>query len=53
MQWKRTEFGKLVKIQEAENQITLISPSQPVLDFCPSQEKHCFCGIAKSLGCHF
>jgi hypothetical protein len=54
IQRKSTEFGKLVKIQEAENQITtMMRPSQPVLDFCPSQKKHFFCGIAKKLGCQF
>ena len=49
---KPTEVGKLVKIQEAETQsTTLMTRSQPVLDFCPS--KRFFCGIARKLGCHF
>jgi hypothetical protein len=47
------EFGTMVTIQERENQTARISPSQPELDFCPSQKKHFFCRIAKSLGCHF
>jgi len=54
IQRKPTEFGKLVKIQEVENQITtMVRPSQPILDFCPSEKKHFFCGIAKKLGCQF
>lgn len=41
-------------IQEADNQITTSTQhSQAVLDFCPSQNKHFFCGTAKKLGCHF
>ena len=46
LQCTPTEFGKIVKI-------TITAPSQPNLDFCPSQKKHFFCGIAKSLGCQF
>ena len=35
-------------------QLTAKVPSEPPdLDFCPSQKKHFFCGIAKSLGCQF
>ncbi len=43
IQCKPAKFGKVVKIQEADNQITMGPPhSQPVLDFCPSQNKHFF-----------
>jgi hypothetical protein len=43
IQRKPTEFGKLVKIQEAENQFTtMLRPSHPVLAFCPSQKKSFF-----------
>jgi hypothetical protein len=54
IQCKPTEFGKLVTIQESEHHITtMMRPSQRVLDFCPSQKKQFFCGIAKKFGCHF
>ena len=46
-----TEFGKMVKIQEAENQITtLMMPSQLALDIC---NQHFLCRMAKKLGCQF
>ena len=46
-----TQSGKMVKIQEAENQITtLIRPSLPVLDIC---DQRFFCRMAKKLGCQF
>ena len=51
MQVHNTESGKMVKIQEAENQITtLIRPSLPVLDIC---DHRFFCRMAKKLGCQF
>ena len=46
-----TEFGKMVKIHEAEKQITtLMQPSLPVLDIC---DQHFLCRMAKKLGCQF
>lgn len=51
---KPTGFGKLLKIQVVENLMTTMArSSQEVSDFCPSQKKHFFCGIAKKLGCQF
>ena len=54
METKNSELGKMTTTQEATNQIaTPTQPSQPVLDFCPSPNKHFFCGMARKLGCQF
>ena len=45
---------KLTKVPEAKNKIAPpTGTSQPVLDFCPSPNKHFFCGMARKLGCQF